>query len=63
MNLADVERVFDTNVLGVLRVTQAVFPSMRQQQSGILINTSSIAAEAGLPYRVPTVLLKPHLIG
>jgi NAD(P)-dependent dehydrogenase (short-subunit alcohol dehydrogenase family) len=51
LNLADVERVFDTNVLGVLRVTQAVLPSMRQQRSGVLINISSIAAEAGLPYR------------
>jgi NAD(P)-dependent dehydrogenase (short-subunit alcohol dehydrogenase family) len=49
--LADVQRVFDTNVMGVIRTTQAVLPSMRERGSGLIINISSIAAEAGLPYR------------
>ena len=49
--LADVQRVFDTNVVGVIRMVQAVLPYMRQQRSGLIINISSIAAEAGLPYR------------
>jgi NAD(P)-dependent dehydrogenase (short-subunit alcohol dehydrogenase family) len=49
--LADVQRVFDTNVVGVIRTIQAVLPSMRQQKDGLIINISSIAAEAGLPYR------------
>jgi NAD(P)-dependent dehydrogenase (short-subunit alcohol dehydrogenase family) len=47
----DVQRVFDTNVVGVIRTIQAVLPTMRQQKSGLIINVSSIAAEAGLPYR------------
>lgn len=49
--LDDVQRVFDTNVVGVIRMVQAVLPLMRQQRSGLIINISSIAAEAGLPYR------------
>ncbi|MCK8493111.1 SDR family oxidoreductase [Spirosoma sp. RP8] len=51
LSLDDVQRVFDTNVMGIIRMVQAVLPSMRQQRSGLLINISSIAAEAGLPYR------------
>ncbi|MFD2937388.1 SDR family oxidoreductase [Spirosoma flavum] len=49
--LADFQKVFDTNVFGTLRTIQAVLPSMRQQKSGLIINISSIAAEAGLPFR------------
>lgn len=49
--LDDVQKVFDTNVTGVIRAVQAVLPVMRRQRSGLIINISSIAAEAGLPYR------------
>lgn len=49
--LDEVQRVFDTNVMGVLRTIQAVLPSMRSKRSGLIINISSIAAEAGLPFR------------
>ncbi|GAB4023054.1 SDR family oxidoreductase [Spirosoma koreense] len=51
LSISDVQRVFDTNVLGVIRTIQAVLPSMRAKKSGLIINISSIAAEAGLPYR------------
>ena len=49
--LADVKRVFDTNVFGVLRTCQAVLPGMRNNKSGLIINISSIGSETGLPYR------------
>ena len=49
--LDELQRVFDTNVLGCLRTIQAVLPTMRAQKSGLIINVSSIAAEAGLPFR------------
>lgn len=49
--LSDVKKVFDTNVFGVLRTCQAVLPSMRSRQSGLIINISSIGSETGLPYR------------
>ncbi|RYD87403.1 MAG: SDR family oxidoreductase [Sphingobacteriales bacterium] len=51
LSVPDVQRVLDTNVTGVLRVTQAVLPAMRKQGSGKIINISSIGSEIGLPYR------------
>ncbi|BEU25917.1 oxidoreductase [Paraburkholderia sp. 22B1P] len=39
---ADVRRMYDTNVFGLLNVTRAVLPIMRRQRSGHVINTSSI---------------------
>ncbi|WP_225032622.1 oxidoreductase [Paraburkholderia sp. XV] len=39
---ADVRRMYDTNVFGLLNVTRAVLPVMRKQRSGHVINMSSI---------------------
>lgn len=44
-------KVFNTNVMGVLRVCRAIIPHFRQQQKGMILNISSIAAAMGLPYR------------
>lgn len=43
--------IFETNVFGMLAVCNAVIPYMRKNKSGIIINTSSIAGQVGLPYR------------
>ena len=39
---ADVRRMYDTNVFGLLNVTRVVLPVMRKQRSGHVINMSSI---------------------
>src|SRR6516225_10019269 len=39
---ADVRRMYDTNVFGLLNVTRAVLPVMRKQRSGHVVNMSSI---------------------
>jgi 2-keto-3-deoxy-L-fuconate dehydrogenase len=44
-------RVFDVNVLGLVRVTRAALPALRASQDGAIVNTCSIAATAGLPQR------------
>lgn len=42
---------FDTNFFGPINVIKAVLPQMRIQQSGLIINVTSIAGYMGLPYR------------
>lgn len=40
---------FNVNVFGVLRVSKAVIPIMREQNGGIIINISSFLGKIGLP--------------
>ncbi|MER7002011.1 SDR family oxidoreductase [Dactylosporangium sp. NPDC000555] len=44
-------RVFDVNVVGLVRVTRAALPHLRRSAHPAIVNTSSIAAHAGLPDR------------
>lgn len=39
----DLHRVYDTNIFGVLRVTQAVLPHMRERRQGRILMLSSVA--------------------
>ncbi len=43
-------RQLDTNVLGVIRVTQAFLPSFREKQSGLFITTTSIGGLITFPF-------------
>jgi NAD(P)-dependent dehydrogenase (short-subunit alcohol dehydrogenase family) len=44
-------RVLDVNVVGMVRVARAALPHLRRSSAAAIVNTSSIAATAGLPER------------
>jgi NAD(P)-dependent dehydrogenase (short-subunit alcohol dehydrogenase family) len=44
-------RVLDVNVVGLVRVTRAALPALRDSAHAAIVNTCSIAATTGLPSR------------
>lgn len=47
----EIKNNFETNLFGPIEVMKAVLPQMRLQQSGLIINVTSIAGYMGLPFR------------
>jgi NAD(P)-dependent dehydrogenase (short-subunit alcohol dehydrogenase family) len=43
-------RQLDTNLLGVIRTTQAFLPHLREKRRGVIITTTSIGGHIGLPF-------------
>ena len=50
---AQLMRVFDLNVVGVHRMMRAVLPTLRAQQTGLVINISSLLGRLSLPFYGP----------
>jgi len=48
---AEWHRVYDVNVVGIVRVSRAALPHLRKSPHAAIVNTGSIAAWSGLPNR------------
>ena len=49
-SVADAQAQFETNLFGVMRMTNAVVPLMRRQGGGRIINISSVLGQLAFPY-------------
>lgn len=49
VSVEDFRKQFETNFFSIVRIVQEVAPIMRNQNSGIIINISSVAGRMGLP--------------
>jgi len=45
----EVKRMFETNVIGSVRMMQAVLPQMRERGSGVIVNVTSLAGLVSSP--------------
>ncbi|MBW2367905.1 MAG: SDR family oxidoreductase [Deltaproteobacteria bacterium] len=50
VSMEECRSVFETNLYGIIRVCQAVIPTMREQKSGYIINVGSLGGLFGMPF-------------
>ncbi|MEI9999336.1 MAG: SDR family NAD(P)-dependent oxidoreductase [Verrucomicrobiota bacterium] len=53
ITVEEIERHFQTNLFGAIRMIQEVLPIFRKQKDGVIVNVSSIAGRFGIPFLSP----------
>jgi len=61
ISLADLQKQFETNLFGVVRVTRRVLPEMRRRRRGRILNVSSISGKIAIPLMGPYAASKHAL--
>jgi short-subunit dehydrogenase len=62
-SVAQVQALFDVNVFGVVRMTNAVLPQMRAQRRGRIVNISSVVGLIPMPFMAPYAASKHAIEG
>ncbi|PWV54503.1 SDR family oxidoreductase [Chitinophaga sp. S165] len=57
-SIDQIKKMQEINLYGVIRMYQAVLPSMRKQKSGLIINLTSGASGFSVPFMVPYMISK-----
>jgi short-subunit dehydrogenase len=50
---ADLQRQFATNVFGLMEMTRALLPHLRDRRSGVIVNVASIGGHIAIPFYSP----------
>jgi NAD(P)-dependent dehydrogenase (short-subunit alcohol dehydrogenase family) len=62
-SMATVRELFETNTFGVMAMTQAVLPQLRERGSGVIVNVTSSATLAPSPLVAPYTASKTAIEG
>jgi NAD(P)-dependent dehydrogenase (short-subunit alcohol dehydrogenase family) len=63
LSMEEIKSQYETNIFGLIRVTQAVLPIMRKHKSGIIVNISSGVGRFGIPAQSAYVSTKFSIEG
>ncbi|TPN76001.1 SDR family oxidoreductase [Mesorhizobium sp. CU2] len=61
--MAHIRKIFETNTFGVMAMTQAAIPQMRERGSGVIVNVTSSATLAPFPLAAPYTASKQAIEG
>jgi NAD(P)-dependent dehydrogenase (short-subunit alcohol dehydrogenase family) len=60
---AHIRKIFETNMFGVLAMTQAIIPQMRERRSGVIVNVTSSVTLAPMPLAAAYTASKQAITG